>query len=316
MPTTKIDGDSLATTYFFRKPTTTTITTSGNTTYTASQVLGGVISRDPNGAQRTDTTPTAAQIVSEMSSKNSAVEANSSFRFVINNTGTLTNEKLTISAGTGVTLIGMPRIEIGRAVTIIVVATNVTASSEAVSLYVLTNTNVKDITTVATGAGTTTYSTTTLFDVDSDTETHTFSSVPSVSVGDTWMCEIDWHNYPTGRFRFMLVDSSTTDRYQGFLINGNTTNSYEIHHFSDHSTTEEDSYNTSTDPFDGIFYFIVEKTSSTTSTLKIQDSINSSSPWWSQVYTDHDSSKLADVDEIQIATISSGEANYTFQKIA
>lgn len=41
----------------------TSITTAGAVTYTAAQVLGGVIHRDPNGATRIDTFPTATELV-------------------------------------------------------------------------------------------------------------------------------------------------------------------------------------------------------------------------------------------------------------
>lgn len=39
------------------------INTVGAATYTAAQILGGIIVRDPNGAGRTDTLPTAALLV-------------------------------------------------------------------------------------------------------------------------------------------------------------------------------------------------------------------------------------------------------------
>lgn len=43
--------------------TQTTLTTAGNGTYTAAQLFGGVIRRDCNGASRSDTTDTAANII-------------------------------------------------------------------------------------------------------------------------------------------------------------------------------------------------------------------------------------------------------------
>lgn len=135
---TKIDGDSVHVQTLFRKITITTNSNASNQTYTAAQVLGGAINRDPNGAARTDTTPTAAQIVSEMTSKNSAVEAGSSFRFFLANTSS--SYEITLAAGTGVTLTGETTIKKDKAVEIGVIATNVTASSEAVTMYILTNT--------------------------------------------------------------------------------------------------------------------------------------------------------------------------------
>lgn len=43
--------------------TVSTISTAGAATYTAAQVAGGVIARDPNGAGRTDVMPDAADII-------------------------------------------------------------------------------------------------------------------------------------------------------------------------------------------------------------------------------------------------------------
>jgi hypothetical protein len=42
----------------------TTLATVGNETYTAAQIAGGVIARDPAGGARTDTTDTAAALIS------------------------------------------------------------------------------------------------------------------------------------------------------------------------------------------------------------------------------------------------------------
>ncbi len=39
------------------------LTTAGDETYTAAQLKGGLITRDPNGAGRTDTTDTAANLI-------------------------------------------------------------------------------------------------------------------------------------------------------------------------------------------------------------------------------------------------------------
>lgn len=47
-------------------PAQASINTAGNATYTAAQLLGGCIVRDPNGAARSDTLPTAALLVAAM----------------------------------------------------------------------------------------------------------------------------------------------------------------------------------------------------------------------------------------------------------
>jgi len=135
---TRIDGDSIHIQHPFRKFTVSTISTAGNVTYTAAQLIGGIVQRDCNGTGRTDTTPTAAQIVSEMKSINSAVEDYSSFTFFLNNNSGASPERITLSAGTGVTLYGENRINIDKSSQFLVLITDDTASSEAVSFFNIT----------------------------------------------------------------------------------------------------------------------------------------------------------------------------------
>ena len=71
-----------------------TVTDAGAATYTAAQVLGGIILRDPTGDNRTDVLPTAALLVAAM--KNPAVGDIVKCK-VINNADA--NEVITISAG-------------------------------------------------------------------------------------------------------------------------------------------------------------------------------------------------------------------------
>ena len=52
----------------FNFTTVTTSTTAGAVTYTAAQLKGGLILRDPNGAGRSDVTPTAALLVAALPS--------------------------------------------------------------------------------------------------------------------------------------------------------------------------------------------------------------------------------------------------------
>ena len=135
---TKIDGDSIHVQQVFRNLSVSTITTAGNVTYTASQLIDGIISRDCSGASRTDTTPTAAQIVSAMVAKNSAVTDGSSFHFYLSNESDGGAEHLNLTGGTGVTVVSNNQIKRDRAVQFLVLATNTTALSEAVSIYALT----------------------------------------------------------------------------------------------------------------------------------------------------------------------------------
>ena len=81
------------------KTTVDTITTAGVVTYTVDQLKNGIIRRDPNGAGRSDTLPTATLIVNSVPSK--AIGA--TFKFRIFNTADAA-ENITLLAGVGVTL--------------------------------------------------------------------------------------------------------------------------------------------------------------------------------------------------------------------
>ncbi|MDF1592596.1 MAG: hypothetical protein P1P89_13860 [Desulfobacterales bacterium] len=81
--------------------TVSTIATAGAVTYTAAQLLGGLILRDPAGLARSDVTPTAALIIAAI------VQAGvgNSFEFTIKNDADAA-ETITVTAGVDVTLIG------------------------------------------------------------------------------------------------------------------------------------------------------------------------------------------------------------------
>ena len=110
--------------------TVTTDATAGARTYTAAEMLGGYIARDPAGASRSDVTATAALIVAAVQD----AEVGSSFTFFINNTADAA-ETITLTAGTGVTLSGTMTIAQNDGRSFLVVMTNVTGSSEAVTVY-------------------------------------------------------------------------------------------------------------------------------------------------------------------------------------
>jgi hypothetical protein len=77
----------------------TEITTAGAATYTAANVLGGLILRDPAGAGRTDVLPTAALLVAALPDLRIGDVLSV---LVINNADAA--ETITISAGTGGTV--------------------------------------------------------------------------------------------------------------------------------------------------------------------------------------------------------------------
>lgn len=114
------------------KTTVSTITTAGAATYTAAQMLGGLILRDPNGAGRSDVTPTAALLVAAIP----GAIVGSSFHFTIRNDADAA-ETITVTAGSGATLSGTMTIDQNNIKSFLVVLTNVTASSEAYTVYSL-----------------------------------------------------------------------------------------------------------------------------------------------------------------------------------
>lgn len=87
--------------YAVKKATVTTETTASAVTFTAAEVLGGLILRDPNGAGRADLLPTAADLITELGDP----EVGTSFEFTIRNTANAA-ETITVTTNTGLTLSG------------------------------------------------------------------------------------------------------------------------------------------------------------------------------------------------------------------
>lgn len=110
--------------------TTTTEATAGAVTYTATEFVGGLILRDPNGAGRSDVTPTAADIIAFMGKP--SVQTGASFKVHIRNTADAA-ETITVTAGTGVTLSGTMTIAQNNAKDFLCVVTSPTT----VTLYSL-----------------------------------------------------------------------------------------------------------------------------------------------------------------------------------
>ena len=114
----------------YSKTTVTTEATAGAHTYTAAELTGGLILRDCSGASRSDPSDTAANIVAAI--KNAQV--GTSFEFRIRNTSDAA-ETITLTAGSGVTLVGTMTIAQSKLRLFIVVLTNVSGSSEAATIY-------------------------------------------------------------------------------------------------------------------------------------------------------------------------------------
>lgn len=116
-------------------PAPTSDNTAGARTYTAAEILGGIIVRDPNGASRSDVLPTAALLVAAMP----GVRVGDVVRCLIVN-GADANEVITIGAGSGggfdANQQAVARVIPQNASKFMHIRfTNVTASSEAYVVY-------------------------------------------------------------------------------------------------------------------------------------------------------------------------------------
>lgn len=87
--------------YAVKKTTVTTEDTADAVTFTADEVLGGLILRDPNGDDRADLLPTASDLITELDDP----AVGTSFEFTIRNTANA-DETITVTTNTGLTLSG------------------------------------------------------------------------------------------------------------------------------------------------------------------------------------------------------------------
>lgn len=116
-----------------RVTTVTTDATAGARTYTAAELVGGLILRDPAGGNRSDVSPTAALIVGAVT----AAIATSSFEFIIRNTADAA-ETITLTAGAGVTLSPASQtIAQNNSKRFLAVIDNAGSGTEAVTIYSL-----------------------------------------------------------------------------------------------------------------------------------------------------------------------------------
>lgn len=120
---------------FSRKYSTTNTNTATNIVYSAIQLLNGIIFRDPNGANRIDTTDTATNIVNIVTD----AVVGSSIRCVIENISDALGEIITINGGTGVTLNSPLILKPGNRAEILLIFDNI--GSPAITLYTLSITS-------------------------------------------------------------------------------------------------------------------------------------------------------------------------------
>jgi hypothetical protein len=104
------------------------ISDAANVTYTAAQMIGGLIRRDPSGAARSDTSATAAQIVTALGN----VAVGDSFRFSIRD---LAAQTVTLLTAAGITLDGTMTVAGNNMREFLAVVTNIGTGTEAVTIY-------------------------------------------------------------------------------------------------------------------------------------------------------------------------------------
>jgi type II secretory pathway pseudopilin PulG len=114
------------------KMTLTTLNTAGNISLTVAHALCGLLDRDPNGNNRTDTLPTAVALCEAIQGPFVGL----SFDLTIRNTADA-GETITIAAGTGGTTKGTMTIAQNNMKTFRVVFTGTDPGSEAYNVYSL-----------------------------------------------------------------------------------------------------------------------------------------------------------------------------------
>lgn len=105
----------------------------GNLTITAAMVVGGLLTRDPAGANRTDVLPTAALLVAGLTNPVVGQE----LKFLIVNTADVA-ETITVQAGTDGTM-HPPAVTIAQNTSkeFLIKLTNVTAAAEAYDVFAM-----------------------------------------------------------------------------------------------------------------------------------------------------------------------------------
>lgn len=112
--------------------TVSTLTTAGAVTYTAAQLLGGLVLRDPNGSARTDVLPTAELLIAAIP----GVAVGASFECDLRNTADA-SETITVSAGTGGTTSGTMTVAQNNGKRFRIVVTDATVGEAAYTIYSL-----------------------------------------------------------------------------------------------------------------------------------------------------------------------------------
>jgi hypothetical protein len=104
----------------------------GAVTYTVAEILSGLLNRDALSAAKADVLPTAAAIVAGIN----GCQVGTSFRTILRNTGAAAGS-ITLTTNTGLTLAGTMVVAFQNFQELLFVVTNVTAGSEAITVYSL-----------------------------------------------------------------------------------------------------------------------------------------------------------------------------------
>lgn len=124
--------DARLSTLAYPKVTVTTDATAAAVTFTAAQVLGGLILRDPAGAGRADLLPTAASLLAAINGPFVGL----SFEFTIRNTADAA-ETITVTTNTGLTLSGTMTIAQNNSKRFLAVVTDIDSGEAAITVYSL-----------------------------------------------------------------------------------------------------------------------------------------------------------------------------------
>jgi hypothetical protein len=116
--------NNLAVDNIYKKVIVTTLATAGAVTFTAAQLLGGLILRDPAGGARADLVPTVANLLLQFNK----AKIGDAFEFTIRNTADA-GETITVTTNTGWTLSGTMTIAQNNSKRFLVVITSATAAT-------------------------------------------------------------------------------------------------------------------------------------------------------------------------------------------
>lgn len=114
--------------------------TAGVVTYSAAQILRGILARDPNGASRVDVFPTAALLVAALAAKYGAAQVGMRLEFTLCNNADAA-ETITVTLGAGMTSAITGGTQVSAALAqnatrrYMFVVTNVTAAAEAITVF-------------------------------------------------------------------------------------------------------------------------------------------------------------------------------------